>query len=229
MEFTEKTQVFLVAAWYKELTRAFGEAGRRAFVLAVRHYARQRGERMAQRAVADGLPLTYASYCACREWAPSEESVREGTANATTVCAAAPDYVYEVRACAWYDAFAALDALEAGQLYCRYLDEAMARAFSPSLQFYTVETRHCADRCVFCIRDAGFDPAAAGRRRPEYLRGFDYHCAHTFYAFAETAAGAFGRSGEALAAPVLEAFEAEYGAKMRRQLESFAGENFDRA
>lgn len=229
MEFTEKTQVFLVATWYKELVRAFGERGRRAFVLAVKHYARQRGERMAQRAVGDGQPLDYASYCAYREWAPSEESVREGTANATTVCSTAPDYVYEVRACAWYDAFAALDALEAGQLYCRHLDEAMARAFSPSLEFYTVETRHCADRCVFCIRNAGFDPQQERPRRPEQLRGFDYHCAHTFYAFGEVAAGAFGRAGAALAARVLDSFEQAWGGEARRRLTAFAAENFDRA
>lgn len=72
MGFTEKTQVFLIAAWYKELNEAFGERGQRTFVLAVKHYARQRGERMAQRAVRDGQPLNYASYCAYCEWAPSE-------------------------------------------------------------------------------------------------------------------------------------------------------------
>ena len=39
----------------------------------------------------------------------------------------------------------------------------------------------------------------------------------------------FGQPGEALAARVLAAFEAEYGPEMRRQLEAFATENFDRA
>lgn len=227
MGFSEKTQVFLVAAWHRELTAAFGERGRQAFVLGVKHYARQRGERMAQRAVAEGTPLTYAAYCAWREWAPSPQSVADGTANASVVRSTAPDYVYEVQRCAWYDAFVQWDALEAGRLYCRHLDEAMARAFSAGLEFYTVETRHCAPVCVFCIRNAGFDgPLPA---RTEYIRGFDYHCAHTFYAFADTAAGAFGPKGEALAARVLEAFGAEYGEEMRRQLEAFAAENFDRA
>ena len=42
-------------------------------------------------------------------------------------------------------------------------------------------------------------------------------------------AGVFGQPGEALAARVLAAFEAEYGPEMRRQLEAFASENFDRA
>ena len=229
MGFSEKTQVFLIAAWYKELVSAFGERGRRAFVLAVKHYARQRGERMAQRAVRDGQELNYASYCAYCEWSPSEEALASGVLCGTRVCSTAPDYVYEVSPCVWFNAFVEQNAREAGQLYCRYLDEAIARAFSSSLQFYTVETQHCADRCVFCIRDAGFGPDTVVQRRTEYVKGFDYHCAHTFYAFAETAAGVFGRPGEALAARVLAAFEAEYGPEMRRQLEAFASENFDRA
>ena len=226
---TEKTQVFLIAAWYKELNEAFGERGQRAFVLAVKHYARQRGERMAQRAVRDGQELNYASYCAYCEWAPSEETLAGGEECVSHLRSTAPDYVYEVYPCVWFTAFQEQNALEAGRLYCRHLDEAIARAFSSSLQFYTVETQHCADRCVFCIRDAGFGPDTVVQRRTEYVKGFDYHCAHTFYAFAETAAGVFGPEGEALAARVLAAFEAEYGPEMRRQLEAFATENFDRA
>ena len=229
MGFTEKMQVFLIAAWYKELNEAFGERGRQAFVLAVKHYARQRGERMAQRAVRDGQPLNYASYCAYCEWAPSEETLASGEGCVSHLRSTAPDYVYEVYPCVWFTAFKEQNALEAGQLYCRYLDEAIVRGFSSSLQFYTVETQHCADRCVFCIRDADFGPDTAVRRRTEYVKGFDYHCAHTFYAFAETAAGVFGQRGGEMAARVLEAFGAEYGEAMRRQLEAFAGENFDRA
>lgn len=229
MGFSEKTQVFLIAAWYKELETAFGERGRRTFVLAVKHYARQRGERMAQRAVRDGRELNYAAYSAYCEWAPSEETLASGVTCGVRVCSTAPDYVFEVYPCVWFNAFAELNAREAGQLYCRHLDKAIARAFNSSLQFYTVETQHYADRCVFCVRDAGFGPDTAVQRSPENVRGFDYHCAHTFYAFADTAAGVFGPEGEALAGRVLEAFGAEYGEEMRRQLEAFASENFDRA
>ena len=173
MGFTEKTQVFLIAAWYKELNEAFGERGQRAFVLAVKHYARQRGERMAQRAVRDGQELNYASYCAYCEWAPSEETLAGGEECVSHLRSTAPDYVYEVYPCVWFTAFTQQNALEAGRLYCRHLDEAIARAFSSSLQFYTVETQHCADRCVFCIRDAGFGPDTVVRRRTEYVKGFD--------------------------------------------------------
>ena len=60
---------------------------------------------------------------------------------------------------------------ENGRVFFPGGDEAIARAFSSSLQFYTVETQHCADRCVFCIRDADFGPDTAVQRRTEYVKG----------------------------------------------------------
>ena len=227
MVFSEKTQVFLIAAWYKELVSALGERGRRAFVLGVKHYARQRGERMAQRAVRDGQELNYASYCAYCEWSPSEETLASGVLCGTRVCSTAPDYVYEVSPCVWFNAFVELNAREAGQLYCRYLDEAIARAFSSSLQFYTVETQHCADRCVFCIRDAGFGPDTVVRQRTEYVKGFDYHCAHTYYAIGEMVQAIFGEEGACLCRAVLADFAEKFGPEMAETLRGYEKENFN--
>lgn len=131
--------------------------------------------------------------------------------------------------CAWHRAFTELGAKEAGQLYCQYLDEAINQGFNGNIRFSTVETKHWADACVFCIKDAGFGPDTEIKRHPEYVKGFDYHCAHTHYAFAEIAAGVFGAEGEAMADRVLEAFKAECGEEMARQLAAFASENFNRA
>ena len=50
MGFTEESQTFLVAAYYRELKETFGERGIEAFVHAVKQYGMQRGNRMAQRA-----------------------------------------------------------------------------------------------------------------------------------------------------------------------------------
>ena len=227
MGFTEKTQVFLIAAWYKELNEAFDERGQRAFVLAVKHYARQRGERMAQRAVRDGQELNYASYCAYCEWAPSEETLAGGEECVSHLRSTAPDYVYEVYPCVWFTAFQEQNALEAGRLYCRHLDEAIARAFSSSLQFYTVETQHCADRCVFCIRDAGFGPDTVVRRRTEYVKGFDYHCAHTYYAIGEMVQAIFGEEGACLCRAVLADFAEKFGPEMAETLRGYEKENFN--
>ena len=43
MEFSERTQVFIVASYYKHLTETFGERGKAAFLHGVKHYAMQRG------------------------------------------------------------------------------------------------------------------------------------------------------------------------------------------
>lgn len=96
MGFSEKSQAFLVAAWHKELTGAFGERGRQAFIHAVKHYAMQRGSRMAQRAIRDGQPLTYATFCGYGEWAPSEEALQNGSASVMNVKHTMPDFVFHV-------------------------------------------------------------------------------------------------------------------------------------
>ena len=59
MEFSERTQVFIVASYYKHLTETFGERGKAAFLHWVKHYAMQRGSRMAQRAIRAGETLDY--------------------------------------------------------------------------------------------------------------------------------------------------------------------------
>ena len=68
MGFTEESQTFLVAAYYRELKETFGERGIEAFVHAVKQYGMQRGNRMAQRAIRDGQKLDYITFCRYGEW-----------------------------------------------------------------------------------------------------------------------------------------------------------------
>ena len=42
MNFSERTQVFIVAAYYRHLTEQFGERGKAAFLHGVKHYGMQR-------------------------------------------------------------------------------------------------------------------------------------------------------------------------------------------
>lgn len=48
MGFHEKVHAWLAAKYYQHLTQAFGDRGKSAFVHATRHYAMQRGRRMAR-------------------------------------------------------------------------------------------------------------------------------------------------------------------------------------
>ena len=145
MNFSEKTQTFLVASYYKHLKERFGERGRNAFLHGVKHYAMQRGNRMAQRAIRAGEPLDYGAFCRYGEWVPSEEAVLSGTASVSEVTAVSPDYEYHVTACPWFLGFREADAMEAGALYCGCLDEAMLRGFHEAIEFHTVQTMHDAN------------------------------------------------------------------------------------
>ena len=78
---TERTHAFLAARYYEYLTRKFGQQGKAAFVHATRHYAEQRGRRMARRALRDGEELNWTSYYRYGEWVSSPECIAEGTSN----------------------------------------------------------------------------------------------------------------------------------------------------
>lgn len=57
MEFNEMVHATIAARFHVRLTGAFGERGRMAFLHATRCYAEQRGRRMAQRAIRDGVEV----------------------------------------------------------------------------------------------------------------------------------------------------------------------------
>ena len=123
MGFSERTQVFIVSSYYKRLTETFGERGRAAFLHGVKHYAMQRGSRMAQRAIRAGEPLDYGTFCRYGEWVSSEEAVQSGTANQMEIVSISPDFESHVTVCPWYLAFQEFDAKEAGALSCSCLDD----------------------------------------------------------------------------------------------------------
>ncbi len=227
MGFSEKTHVFIIAKYYEHLTRAFGERGREAFIHATKYYARQRGSRMAQRVIRDGEKLDYASFCRYGEWVPSQESIEEGTACAPEVTSVAPDYEFHVHVCPWQRQFAAMGMQEAGKAYCTYLDEAIMHGYHAEIDFRTIQTQHTSDYCVFKVMNAGLTPDTKVDKVQEYVKGFDYHCAHTYYSFAEMAQAIFGAEGTAAAERVLGEFRETYGETMTEQLTAYQDENFN--
>ena len=60
MGFNEKVHAFIAAKFYVHLTEEFGERGRLAFIHGTRSITPSREpQRMTQRAIRDGNPLTY--------------------------------------------------------------------------------------------------------------------------------------------------------------------------
>lgn len=227
MNFSERTQVFIVAAYYRHLTEQFGERGKVAFLHGVKHYGMQRGSRMAQRAIRAGETLDYGTFCRYGEWVSSEEAVKSGTANVMEIVSVSPDFESHVTVCPWYLAFQQLGAKEAGALYCSCLDEAINQGFNGEIQFHTVQTKHHEDCCIFRVYNSGMTAETDTRKHMEFVKGFDYHCAHTFYAIGEMVRGIFEDEGEKLCGQVLGDFENEYGKEMADVIRSYEKVNFN--
>ena len=227
MKFSERTQVFMIASYYKHLTEQFGERGKAAFIHGVKHYGMQRGSRMAQRVIRAGEALDYGAFCRYGEWTVSEEAVAAGTASKTEMVSISPDYEYHVTVCPWFLAFQEFGAQKAGALYCAYLDEAINQGFNGGIQFHTVQTKHQGDCCIFRVENAGLTPETSREKHMEYVKSYEYHCAHVYYAFGEITAAVFETEGEQLCRRVLEDVAAAFGQEAAQILTAYGTTNFN--
>ena len=105
MGFNERVHAFIAAKYYVRLTEQFGERGKQAFIHATQYYAEQRGRRMAQRAIRDGMELTYETYRQYGEWQSTQEMIDAGCANYRTFEQIEPDCIIHVHRCPWHVQF----------------------------------------------------------------------------------------------------------------------------
>lgn len=226
MGFNEKSHAYIAARYYRLLTDRFGERGERTFIHATQYYAIQRGRRMAQRAIRDGEELTFDTYLRYGEWINTEECTAMGCANDGKTLATSPTYIRRITRCPWNTQFQEMDALDAGRCYCRYLDSAICLGFNPTLTYRVPQNLNQGVCCFHIVPDAELG-AGPWEKKTEYLRGFDYHCAHSYWAYREVTETIFGSEGTALAEQVLADFEAEYGVEMADVLRAHAHTNFN--
>jgi len=222
LKYAEYHHAFISAAFYKKL-RGMGEQGLAVFVLATQRYAEQRGSRMAQRAIALGMPLNFETYCALGEWNFTDGFLNGLTGDHMQVVSLSPDYCYNVFACPWQEQYKAMGLSDGAVLYCKHLDLAIARGFNPYLDFRVLQTLHETDRCVFTLKDANLTSVV--KKRQEWVLPFEYHCAHVYHTFSAIAKSVLKTDGVNLAASVLTDFAGEYGGDFADKLVSY--ESFD--
>lgn len=126
MGFTELSHAFIAAKYYVYLKEIFGDRGEAAFLHATRYYGEQRGRRMAQRAIRDGKPLTYETYCQYGEWVNTEEVKAQGLGNQSETTSLSPDFQIHIHVCPWHTQFKNMGLPEAGLLYCKDLDASIS-------------------------------------------------------------------------------------------------------
>lgn len=226
MGFNERVHAYIAAKYYVYITEAFGESGEAAFLFATRHYAEQRGRRMAERALRDGQPLTYESYCRYGEWKSTEEMLARGEGNQVEIVSTSPDYEIHIFSCPWHAQFRDMGLLQAGRLYCSDLDASICRGFNPAIDFRTTQTLHDHAHCVQCVRNSGLGSTMPVKKE-EGIRPFEYHCAHSYYSYREALIGIYGEAGVQIAEKVLADFRADYGEAMAATLQKYAATDFN--
>ena len=223
MGFNESIHAYIAARYYTRMQEAFASRAEPAFINAVQYYAGQRGRRMAQRAIRDGKPLTHATFLQYGELKMTDEV--EPTQR--QLVSRAPDYELHISACPWHAQFKRMGCLEAGDVYCRHVDEALCRGFSPDIRFQALANLNSADHCVH--RVAGANPQGLADEPPmeQYKRDFSYHCGHLYWSFSEVVSAIFGAAGEAVAAGVLGDVARTYGASMADELAAWRHTDFN--
>lgn len=227
MGFNEKVHAYIAARYYVRLTDTFKERGEKAFIHATQYYAEQRGRRMAQRAIRDGKELNYGTYMEYGEWVNTEEIKNLGCANKSEVKSYNPDYEIKITVCPWHTQFKEMGLTEAGHVYCQYLDSSICRGFNPELEYIVSNTLHKSDYCTHIVKNVFFKEGEKHTKKKEYLKDFEYHCAHSFWSYAEVTEAIFQKEGEKLVKQVLEDFSAQYGEKMKEALLKYQRVNFN--
>ena len=229
MGFNEMTHAFIAAKYYVYMTETFGERGKAAFVHGTQYYGSQRGRRMAQRAIRDGKPLTYETYCRYGEWVNTEEILAMGAQNRTDIAEVSPDYTMHIHVCPWHAQFKKMGLKEAGLAYCGVLDASICRGFNPQITYLVPQTLHDHDFCIQIVKDAGMEPDMKIQKNPEGLKNFEYHNAHSYWAYAEVCEAIFGEEGKKISAKVLNDFAEEYGQEMADSIAGYSEMNFNMA
>lgn len=228
MGFNEKVHAYIAAKYYSHLLEKFGERGKMAFIHATQYYAEQRGRRMAQRAIRDGQPLTSSNYYRYGEWVNTEDVKKEACQNIMIWKQYKPDGLLHITQCPWNTQFKEMGLQEtAGAEYCRHLDNSIVRGFNPYLTYEVDQTLQTADYCIHRFREIDFDADSNLAKKSENLRDFEYHCAHSYWAYHEVTAAIFKEAGECVNKQVLDDFAAEYGKEMADIIQGYANVNFN--
>ena len=228
MSFNEKVHAYIAAKYYQYLLEHFEERGKMAFIHGTQYYAEQRGRRMAQRAIRDGQALTPSNYYRYCEWVNTEDVKAMGCQNIIKYQTFQPEAVLHVTQCPWYTQFKEMGVnTTAGAEYCRHLDNSIVRGFNPYLTYEVDQTLQTADYCIHRMKAVDFDANSNLAKKPENLRNFEYHCAHSYWAYAEVVKAIFREEGEAVNASVMADFEKDYGVEMADILRSYSNVNFN--
>ncbi len=227
VQFDELMHAWIAAKYHSHLTGKYGEQGKNAFFLAVRHYALQRGRRMAERAVRDGKELNYRTYQEYGEWKNTEHVVKEELANKSEILSRSPDLVTKITRCPWHEQFRRMGMEKAGSDYCRYLDASIAAGFSPEIRYEVSCTLNEGPYCLHTVKDVYYAEDETHPKKEGMQKDFTYHCAHSYWAMRTVTESIFSEEGTKICEKILEEMAEEYSREAADTIRSFRDTDFE--
>lgn len=230
MNFTEKHHAFISATFYRLLKENNYPNYRRAFISATQKMAEQRGSRMAQRAIRDGVEeLDYEAYRSYGEWEWTKEYLDSVKGKKLVEeIESDKDYGYIVYNCPWAEVYREMNLGEDGGLdYCNDLDPSIVRGFNPELEYKTTQTLQNTDKCIQYQINGKINSNNLGEKNKKNLKGFDYQCGNVFKTYSEYMISIYKYKGLLLIAEVLEEFCMNFGDDMADVLVSYLKTDFN--
>ena len=206
----------------KNAIEIFGEAGKESSKNGTILYAKERGIRMAMRALADGQELTPNNYTIYGEWIDYKKVSK------AEIKSISPEYRTNSLVCGWCDAWKKHDLMEYGKIYCTWIDKNLVKGFNPNneLEIDSILS-HGGECCAFHWVGAKFNDMEDLKKMREVksskayyvLKDFLYHTAHVLSAMSRQYFMDFGvAEANKIIEKSLKEYEEKFGAEKKEAL-----------
>ena len=225
--FNEKSHAYIAGKFYQYFTQIDKKIGTNAFINATQYYAGQRGRRMALRAIRDGKDLDFQTYLSYGEWISTDYTKDLGQANDNQLEHNDSSVDLYIHTCPWNKQFEEMGSVEAGVVYCKYLDSSICRGFNPDIEYNVEQTLYGNSVCIHRISDKDLSSKLNIERDEKNIMPFSFHCSHIFWSFAEVSNSVFWLKGQSINQKVLEDISENYDENMVEVILSYRDHNFN--
>lgn len=183
----------------KHAIETCGEEGKQAILDGMTVYGKERGARMAARAIAHGDPLNTMTNQAYGEWKPDYDGQMQfGTLRTE------PTLQTYISKCAWCEAWKKHDITEYGKLYCVNVDNAVYQGFrsdfvcTPTATSMSWGGEQCEFDWGYSLTPEDVEALAAKKKDlgTSCMKDFNFHTAHLKDTISKTLIEKLGTNGQ---------------------------------
>jgi hypothetical protein len=185
-EYEAQHHAVLFGTIAKPVVESYPDAAEKILRNAVILYGNQRGQRMRQRAIADGLPICTGVYQLYREYV-----IKAGEFRSEKTWNDDGDLLDRAWKCPWSTAWREHDLSRYAGVYCRHIDAALGRGFGDNIIIEGVHNMtDGAEQCEIWFRGEKSQDALFQNKLDELKKGepqrkqkpWEYHLAHIYSA-----------------------------------------------